>query len=132
MTFIPQRNQVHVQRHPAAIASLQPAPYLGLDYEASIRTGQPTVLGLSDGTRTVSVPYEDGKPYFLELLDRFPEAQITGHNIMGYDMEVSAREGIKLRPEIAQDTILWWWLTNMNLSKAGAKTDDGEGEKRGR
>lgn len=121
-----------VHRDPAAISSLVPAPHLSLDFEWDIRTGKPTILGLCDGIRTVSVPYEQGKRPFQELLSRYSSCRTLGHNVISADLPVAASEGITIPLTSVDDTILWHWLTNMSLCKGTKKADDEEGEKRGR
>ena len=122
----------HVSRVPGDIGLLQPYPHISLDFEWSIRDGKPTILGLSDGTRTVSVPYDEGKKPFQELLSRYPFARILGHNVISADLPVAAGEGITIPLTQVDDTILWHFLTNMSLCKGTKKADDEEGEKRGR
>lgn len=122
----------HISRNPSDISLVHPIPYLSWDLEWSIRTGKPTILGVSDGTRTVSVPYDDGKGPFLDLLSRYPTCRILGHNIVSADLPVAKAEGIDIPLERCEDTILYHWLTNMSLCKGTKKTDDEEGEKRGR
>jgi len=114
------------------IDTLRPEPYLGGDIEWNVGTGEPTILGLSDGKTTVSVPFAEGEPYLRRLLDRFPEAQFVGHNIMSADVPVLAAKGIRVKQENCLDSILLHWLTNSSLCKASGKVSDEEGEKRGR
>jgi len=128
--FEPLRQWPEVARNPEAIQHIQPAPYLSLDWEWD-KDGQPTILGVSDGKLTVSVPHERGKPYLCELLERHPDAEILGHNFLQADLAVAEREDIRIDPAKVQDTILWHWLTSMSLCK-GSKAADEEGEKRGR
>lgn len=122
----------HIERDPEALRSLNPVPYLSWDLEWNIRDGKPTILGASDGTRTVSVPYEEGKRPFLDLLARRSDTRILGHNVISADLQVAADEGIDIKLENVEDTILWHFLTNMSLCKGTKKSDDEEGEKRGR
>lgn len=130
--FTPLKSWPLVERRAEAIRELRPAPYLSWDLEWSIRNNRPTILGVSDGERTVSAPYEDAKHYFLELLSRFPAARILGHNVVSADLPVADAEGIHISLGQVEDTILWHWLTNMSLCKGTKKADDEEGEKRGR
>lgn len=122
----------YVSRHPSDLRLLDPQPYLSLDWEWRIRDNKPTILGASDGVRTVSVPHEDGKPFLLELLANRPQTKILGHNFLSSDLGVAREEGILIAPEQVDDTILWHWLTNMSLCKGTKKADDEEGAKRGR
>jgi DNA polymerase I-like protein with 3'-5' exonuclease and polymerase domains len=126
------REWPQVSRTAPDILNLQPSPHISIDFEWAIRTGKPTILGASDGTRTVSVPHEEGKPYLVELLRRHPTARVLGHNIISADLPVAASEGIDIPLERVDDTILWHYLTNMSLCKGTKKADDEEGEKRGR
>jgi hypothetical protein len=121
-----------VERRPEAILELNPSPYLGADWEWRIRDGKPTILGVSDGTRTVSVPHEEGKPYLLQLMSRRPDIQWVLHNGISADLPVVAQEGIRIPLTQTIDTILYHWLTNMSLAKGTKKSDDDEGERRGR
>src|SRR5579859_3038806 len=121
-----------VLRTADSISSLVPQPYLSLDWEWDVRTGAPSILGASDGTRTVSVPHREGKPFLLDLLQRHPKAVIVGHNFLSADFGVAAREGISFPVDSILDTIHLHWLTNMSLCKGTKKADDEEGEKRGR
>lgn len=107
---------------------------LGLDFEWDVRTSRPTILGLSDGVTNVSVSYDQGKPYLLELLRQYPQTVFIGHNVVGADMMVLEDEGIHLPLEQFEDTILRHWLLNMHLSKAANKAalEEDAGEKRGR
>lgn len=130
--FTPISAWPSISRHAFDIDMLHPRPYLSLDWEWDIQTQQPTILGVSDGNITVSVPHVEGKPHLQSLLTRFPNTPILGHNILQADFDVAEREGIQLDPHIAEDTILWHWLTNQSLCKGTKKSDDEEGEKRGR
>lgn len=106
---------------------------LGLDFEWD-KHGKPTLLGLSDGDFHVSVPYREGREYFLELLNQSPLPVFTGHNIVGADLFVLNREGLELPLENIEDTIIRHWLVNMHLSKSSGKAalEEDAGEKRGR
>jgi hypothetical protein len=121
-----------IDRYPEALLSLNPQPYLSLDWEWRIRDNKPTILGASDGIRTVSVPHEQGKPYLIEVIRKFPQARILGHNFISADLPVAIAEGIDIPLAQVDDTIIWHWLTNMSLCKGTKKADDEEGEKRGR
>src|SRR5579859_257813 len=123
--FTIQREWPRVERWAGAIEKLNPQPYLGFDLEFTIRDSRPTIIGLSDGRTTVSVPWGDGEPYFRALLDRRPDIQFVAHNGLGAELLVCNKVGIPLRPEQFQDTILYHWLTNSSLCKASKQTDDG-------
>ena len=80
----------------------------------------------------MSVPYGDGKAPFQYLLQRYPDCHLLGHNLVAADIPVAVKEGIHIPIERVEDTILYHFLTNMSLCKGTKKTDDEEGEKRGR
>jgi DNA polymerase I-like protein with 3'-5' exonuclease and polymerase domains len=120
-----------VSRNPQDILSLRPEPYLGCDAEWHIRTEVPTILGLSDGVRTVSVPFEDGKENFRKLTQHYSRARVVGHNYLSADLQVFDGMGIHTDPSLVDDTILYYWLTNAHLCKTTAKSQDDEGERRG-
>lgn len=122
----------YVSRSIDDIYNLKPNPYLSLDFEWDIRTGRPTILGASDGIKTVSVPYEYGKGPLNDCLVKYPNASILGHNFLSADFPIAVAEEFPIRAEQVDDTILWHWLTNMSLCKGTKKADDKEGEKRGR
>jgi len=105
---------------------------IGNDLEWNQR-GEPTILGLSDGNLTVSVPFEDGIDYFRELLQR-TDIQWVGHNIVAADLLVLEKMGLTLPLERCEDTIIWMWLVNPNLAKSSGKAalSEDEGERRGR
>jgi DNA polymerase family A len=100
---------------PSDLERLYGAEYLGLDLEYSGET--PTILGLSDGKLHVSVPWTDGAPYLRELVSRYPATKFVGHNMVGADLPLL--EGISL--DQVEDTILWWYLTQMHLCKSSTK-----------
>jgi len=94
---------------------------------------EPTVLGLSDGVRTVSVPFADGVERFKALIAE-PGVTWVGHNIVAADLLVLERMGIRLPLDRIEDTIIWMWLVSMHLAKASGKTalEEDHDEKRGR
>lgn len=118
-----------VQRDPAAISLIQP-PFLGLDLEWDIHYDKPTILGVSDGSTTVSVPFDEGYPHLQALLaahqDRF---FLAGHNVVRAERPIFSRRGITFPLEKVQDSIIWHYLVNAHLCKAGGKAigEDGEG-----
>lgn len=118
-----QREWPKVERWAGAIERIDPSKPLGLDFEFRIRDGWPTILGVSDGATTVSVPWEEGEGYFRALCDRKPT--FVAHNGLGAELEVMNRVGIPVRPDQFEDTILYHWLTNASLCKASKQTDDG-------
>lgn len=123
-----------IQRAPSAIRSLSPHPYLGTDWEWDIRSGRPTILGVSDGVNTVSARHDEASPYFRALLEQNPQSVIVGHNIITADLPILTE--LLGRPWPASqclDTILLWWLTNMHLCKTTNKSEgEDDGAKRGR
>lgn len=103
----------------------------GLDLEYNPDTNKPTILGLSDGALTVSVPYNDGIGYFKALAARHPDALIAGHNVLGADCVVLAANGINLKTNQIEDTIIRHWLCNSHLCKGGKTSEDGDEGRRG-
>lgn len=134
MAYTFQESWPPVSRNAADILQYVSALSLGLDLEWDIKTGVPTILGVGDGKTAVSVSWEEGKPYLLELLRRRPNIKLVGHNIVGADLMVLEELGIKIDLENTEDTIIRHWLLHMHLSKTTKKSadpDDTE-EKRGR
>lgn len=121
-----------VSRDPSDLDKFVGARLLGNDLEWS-QYEYPTVLGISDGVTTVSVPWEDGVDRFRELL-RDQETVWIGHNIVAADLIVLRRLGIEIPLDRVEDTIIWMWLTNMHLAKAPNKSalEEDEDERRGR
>jgi DNA polymerase I-like protein with 3'-5' exonuclease and polymerase domains len=109
------------------------AKMLGLDLEWS-QSGEPTILGLSDGITTMSIPWEDGRERLRELIQRNPDIFWVMHNGVAADLMVLENLGIKLPLNNIEDTIILMWLVNSHLAKASGKTalEEDEGEKRGR
>src|SRR5258708_4579861 len=106
---------------------------LGSDLE--FNAYEPTILGLSDGELHVSVPWVDGRPFLVELLTKYPDTVIVGHNFQSADLPLLIADGIPIKPEQVDDSIVWWWLTNPNLSKSSGKgslDEEGGTERRGR
>jgi len=124
-------NFAPVSRVADDIPRLKPSPYLGVDFEWDVRNNVPTILGVSDGTLTVSVEHKDGWPLFKTLLDR-PSLILVGHNFLQADLQVLTSLGVEWPTDRVDDTIVWHWLTNPELCKAGGKAIDGDGDKRGR
>lgn len=120
-----------VSRDPADFDKFQNSEILGLDLEWS-KYEKPTVLGISDGTLSVSVPFEDGVDYLRDLLKT--KHRWVGHNFISADQLVLSRMGINIPLEDIEDTILWMWLVNAHLAKSSGKTalEEDAGEKRGR
>src|SRR3990167_8861153 len=79
---------------------------LGCDLEWNVRTGEPTVLGLSDGNLTISVPWGQGEPYLRDLVTSRPDVKWVGHNFISADLQVLNKLGIHIRPEQVEDTII--------------------------
>lgn len=117
-------------RTPQSIAALE-GDIIGADLEWDIRTESPTILGVSDGTRHISVPFDAGINFLREYHEKHPRAIWIGHNFLQADLPLLHKHGINVDPRNVEDTILHHWLCNMNLCK-GTKGDDEEGDKRGR
>ena len=92
----------------------------------------PTVLGLSDGALSVSVPFEEGLPFFNELRAKHPEIMYVGHAFTSADKFAFRQVGIDIDVVDIEDTIVRFYLANSHLCKSGQKVEDGDGEKRGR
>lgn len=120
-----------ITRAPEAVERLNPQPYLGIDAEWDIRTGEPTIWGVSDGRLTVSGTHELMWGRITSLLAR-PGIQLVGHNMLQADLLVMKKLGVDFPAERVDDTIIWHWLNNLHLCKAGSKFSDGDGDKRGR
>jgi hypothetical protein len=126
-------NYAEVLRYPAAIDLLRP-PYLGVDFEWDIRTGNPTVIGVSDGQTTASVDFVSGWDNFRSLIDRFPDAwKFVGHNFIRAERPILDRFGVRVPLGSIEDTIIWHYLTSAHLCKAGGKAlgEGVENERRG-
>lgn len=130
--FTLQREWPKVERWAGAIERLEPRPHLGIDFEFHPRDYRLTILGLSDGRTTVSVPWSEGEAYFRQFLDRRPDVQFVAHNGLGAELPVGRAAGLPFQPEQFQDTIIWHLLTNSSLCKNNKKTEDTESELRGR
>jgi hypothetical protein len=108
-----------VERQASAIDKLRP-PFLGTDMEWDIQTGRPTIIGVSDGTTTVSTAFDSGWPHVCALLDRYPGAwTFVGHNLVQAERPIFERFGRQIPLEKIQDTIAWHYLTSAHLCKAG-------------
>lgn len=122
-----------ISRSAESIASLVPNPYLGYDAEWNIRTQEPTILGVSDGIRSVSVKHSVGVDRFRALIQKYPKAILVGHNFLTADLPIVEELLGRAWPlEQTFDTILLWWLTNMHLCKGVKQGEDEEGNRRGR
>lgn len=121
-----------VERDPAIIDRFLFKPLLGSDLEWN-QHNEPTIIGISDGKTTVSVPWADGIDRFRELLAQYNVTWV-GHNLVAADLLILERLGLKIPLEMCEDTIIWMWLTNMHLAKAAGKSAlaEDEDEKRGR
>lgn len=122
---------IPVSRNPDAIDRLKPAPYIGLDAEWDVRTGKPTIWGLSDGNLTISGTHEEMWEGVKRTLAR-PNFTLVGHNFLQADLLVLRGMGVDFPVERIDDTICYHWLINLHLCKAGSKFSDGDGDKRGR
>lgn len=110
-------------------------PILGcdLEYSETVRyVEEPTVLGVSDGFLTVSVPFEEGITFFKELRQLHPNILFVGHAFTSADKFAFAQVGEIINLEDIEDTIIRFFLANAHLCKTGSKLEDGDGEKRGK
>src|SRR5581483_8532442 len=110
-------------------------PILGcdLEYNEPERYKEvPTILGVSDGALTVSVPFDEGLSYFEQLVRRVPNVLYVGHAFTSADVFAFKQIGIEIDIRNVQDTIIWHTLTNSHLNKTISKTEDGDGIKRGK
>lgn len=121
-----------VSRNAYEIANLVPDDYLGFDWECDVHYGRPTILGVSDGKSIVSASHDEAFPYLRALVEKFPNAILVGHNVLQADLQVAADLGWHIDPNRVEDTIVRHWLLNLHLCRSVKKSDDGEGEKRGR
>lgn len=120
-------------QRPEDIEKLYGRSPLGLDLEFS--GDRPTILGLSDGETHISVPWYDGRPYLIELLTKYPDTMIIGHNFLNADFPLLIKSGIPLKLENIDDSIVWWYLTQQHLCKSSGKSaldEEGGSERRGR
>lgn len=80
----------------------------------------------------MSVPWSSGLEAFRTLITE-RGADWVGHNFVAADLIILERLGINIPLDRCQDTIIWFWLTNPNLAKAGGKSvEEDAGERRGR
>lgn len=124
-----------VAQKAARDALVTTGPVLGcdLEFDTSVRNAEvPTILGLSDGYLNISVPFADGLPFFKILVERHPDLIFVGHSFISADLFVFRNTGVKIGFEQVCDTIIWHWLTAMHLCKGTGKTEDEDGEKRGK
>lgn len=111
------------------------APVLGCDleyHEPERYVEVPTILGVSDGALTVSVPFYDGLPYFKDLLARFPNMRFLGHAFTSADFFAFRQAGIDLKVENIEDTIIRHALVNAHLCKGAKSGEDDEGPSKGK
>lgn len=131
--YTPLASLPAVSRDPQDLDKFADKLLLGNDLEWS-QHEVPTILGISDGTLTCSVPFNVGVERFKWLLATYPNASWVGHNFVAADLIVLRRLGIHFQLDKIEDTILWMWLVNMHLAKATGKSalvEDGD-ERRGR
>lgn len=88
----------------------------GLDLEWD-KYENPTILGLSDDKKAVSVPYSDGRSHLVELAKN-KEITFIGHSLISADLPALERDNIHIPLEQIEDTILRFYLTNMHLCVA--------------
>lgn len=124
-----------ISREVSDIEKLYGHSPLGVDLEWN-SNDEPTILGLSDGVLSISIPFGEGLPYFKTLLSLHPSTTFVGHNVIGADMSVLKQYGITLKLEQVEDTILLHYLCNPHLCKAtgkGSLDEEGGGsDRRGR
>lgn len=104
--------------------------YLGCDLEFD-KQDRPTVLGLSDGAVTVSVPWSAGVEPFRELVEKYRPV-FVGHFFLSADLFVFKNIGIDIDICDVQSTEIWHYLVNPHLCKGTGKTEDNDGAKRGK
>lgn len=120
-----------VSRDETDMLTLKP-PYLGLDFEWVPGRPVPSIVGVSDGATTVSVPWsETARENLMGLVYRAErgEFRIVGHNILQAEfplLEAMGADTRKLLPG-ALDTILLWYLTHAHLCKSSQKGADDDG-----
>jgi DNA polymerase I-like protein with 3'-5' exonuclease and polymerase domains len=120
-------------QNPEDIDRLNPKLPISLDLEWSQRN-EPTILGLSDGLLHISVDFDEGFPYFREMLQNHPNLEIVGHNVIGADIFVLEKMGIHIPLTNVLDSIILHWLVNPNLCKSSGKAalSEDAGDIRGR
>lgn len=115
------------------LGTTQPILGCDLEYNEPERYKEvPTVLGVSDGFLTVSVPFNEGISYFEELIRKYPDVLYVGHAFSSADVFAFKQVGIELNRKNVHDTIIWHTLTNAHLNKAVSKSEDGDGIKKGK
>lgn len=110
-------------------------PILGCDLEyrePEKNVEEPTVLGVSDGHLSVSVPFEEGLTFFRELRAKHPDILFVGHAFTSADKFAFRQVGEFIDLGDIEDTIIRFFLANAHLCKTGTKVEDGDGEKRGK
>lgn len=124
-----------VSRRASDIEKLYGKSPLGLDLEFD-SNDRITILGLSDGTLTISVPWSEGREYLCTLLHNYPETVFVGHNLCSADIPLLATNGIDISLDNVEDTILLHYLTSPHLCKATGKAsldeEAGASDRRGR
>lgn len=123
-----------VSRNAEDILKFRGETNLGLDLEGDIHTGEPTILGIGNDTWAVSVTFKQGLPMLQHLLEDNPEIIWHGHNLIGYDLMVLEKHGIKIPLNCVEDSILRHYLVNMHLCKTVKKEADPDdhSERKGR
>lgn len=129
--YVPLRDWPRIERNPSALEKLNSCEVLALDMEWDIRTNEPTILGVSDGRTTVGISFSQGEQWLHKLCAQRPQLTIVGHNILQADIPILQRKGFKIDESKAEDTILLWYITHMNLCKSTRKDADDEAGRRG-
>src|ERR1700690_2605657 len=105
---------------PSDILNLDPTKPLSNDLEWDALE-RPDVIGNSDGTKHVTVSWEEGVEYFVHFLKAHPNVIVAGHNFIGADLPLLEKRGIHIPLSRIEDTILWHYLVNAHLCKSSGK-----------
>ena len=128
--FRPLRAYPRVSSNPADIPRTFSSPQRGLDFEWNIRTGRPTIVGFASPQLAVSVPFDVGRAYLREFIER--PGRIAGHNLTQAEKPILKSLGIDLPLTKIDDTIILFYLTNAHLCKAEGKLSDADSDYKGR
>src|SRR5512146_1265447 len=95
----------------------------GLDFEWDVRTGNLSIIGISDGTRHTTDWWkeEEHVPILRRLVAR--GTRLVGHNFVFAEYDKLEEVGIRVPEEQIEDTIILQWLLHNHLCKAGAGKD---------
>lgn len=95
------------------------------------KDNHPTWLSLSDGLKTLAVPFREAAGLFKQLLAN-PSITISGHNFCGADLIILEKMGLTIPLDRIDDSIIWHYLVNCHLCKGTGKTTEEGDDKRGR